>query len=98
MFSWLSYVNYGRDVSPAPGPIKNHLLLKVNYDKECFEPKEGLKLSRGADQGQYRLVSEEAWHFFEEWYPNSGPVIKCRFNEVLYLDCYMKFICNPLSF
>jgi hypothetical protein len=75
-------VNYGRDVSPAPGPILNTALLIVNNEKKAYEARPGLVMTRKSIIGNYRLVSKETWVFFVNWYRGSGPEIKVFFQEV----------------
>ena len=64
MHSWIEFVNYGRDVSPAPGPIINTTLLVVNNEKKVYDARAGLVMTRKTVTGNYRLVSKETWNFF----------------------------------
>jgi hypothetical protein len=81
--SWLEFVSLGKEVSPAPGPIKNMRLLAANYDKKWFEAKSNLVMSKGRVVGHYRRIPKEMWELYLDFYPDSGPEIRMTFREVL---------------
>ena len=82
MTAWLEFVSMGKGISPAPGPIQNRNLLAPNYEKNRFEARPGLIMSKKDVKGHYKRVSKEQWDFFIDFYPDSGPEIKMYFKEV----------------
>lgn len=83
-------MSLGKDISPAPGPIKNMTLLVTNYDARCFEARPELVMAKHGNQGDYRKISKEMWDHFCDFYPGSGPEIKMYFKEVQFALAYSK--------
>jgi hypothetical protein len=89
--SWLAFVHYEKNTSPAPGPCRNDRLIVPDFEAGRFEPRPGLVLSHhGRLTGHYRLMSAAAWSLIEKCYPGSGPEIRTSFHPVcLFLGHYM---------
>lgn len=79
--SWLAYVQFNKDVSPAPGPCKNHRLLVPDFENSCWKAKPNLVMATTGKKtlGDYRRVSREVWENFCIYYPGCGPEIKTTF-------------------
>lgn len=72
---WLAYAHFDRDVSPAPGPCKNHRLLQPDFTNNKWKPRNDLVMANVTSQGDYRRVTETVWKRFAKDFPGSGPKI-----------------------
>ncbi len=72
---WLAYIYVDKD-QPAPGPCNNYRLIHPNFDKDVWEGRIDMRLSKGEKGGDYRRVNKQTWDTYKKYYPGSGPEIK----------------------
>ncbi|KAJ1462605.1 hypothetical protein M885DRAFT_584323 [Pelagophyceae sp. CCMP2097] len=79
MRAWLAFAHFSKGASPAPGPVRNVVLL-LDTPAEVPSIKPGLvaesKLKdKDGVRGHYRRVSPRVWAELCALYPGSGPSI-----------------------
>lgn len=79
--SWLAYVNVNKGIAPCPGRCNNNRLVVYDYQLQKYVKRQKLIMAVKDRAGDYRRVSEEVWHKFKEYYPDSGPAIAMTFTE-----------------